>query len=271
MPFDQKTINLRKQQAIEDEAQYRACRLSPPEVARWTKAVSMSVKYVREGPKPCSYWSWMGALHEFSRDPPFVGKPPKYVSQTHGGLMAFAEDLAQPRWPDPRADLIEFALLFLEADVMLHGSGYAKRHLIHRLRQSPLSEDHIARINLLLRRAVVNGTGVEEFRAYCRIASHLVAQGELTALPDWLAGLAPGAIAANEKSNQLINDLFQKDLLSEADYSKLIFGVNGLGQSHSIAPHVLPARQLQKSSYQQIRRNAYWILKAINARQEMVT
>lgn len=126
--------------------------------------------------------------------PPHVGETPESRLPTPLALMHLAHDIASPGWPERRAHLIDFALAFLKADVMLHASGYVKRRLVRRLQQSDPSAAQIGRVDALLRRAVMSGTGLEAFRAFCRIAAHLVHQGHLPGLPDWLENQAEGAI-----------------------------------------------------------------------------
>ena len=132
--------------------------------------------------------------------------------------MDFAEDIAQPGWPEPRSALIDFALTFLEADVMLFRSGYAKRHLARRLGQAPLTAADVARIEAVLRRATAGGAGLEEFRAYADLAARLVAEARLPGFEDWLVGRAEGAIlTADRCDGRESRDIRRLAPLSEAD------------------------------------------------------
>ena len=182
---------------IEADREYRAHRLNRKDTEYWTQAVIAAAAEVRRLPptrRPCAYRNWLGVLNEYSREPPFTGDPPSYRTSLPGRLMQFTADVAQPAWPEPLPHLVEFAFAFLEADVMLHRSGYAKRHLIKRLKAVPLDKAQIKRMENLLRRAVEKGASVEEFRAYRKIAAHLVARGELTEFRGWLEQMAAGTI-----------------------------------------------------------------------------
>lgn len=159
----------------------------------------------------CNYGPWERALQEYSRVPPFVGQETQYSKVMLSEFHSFVADLAQPGWPDPRADMVEFALCYLEADVMLFGSGYKKRHYIRRLQQSPLSDDQIARIDRLIRRAVTEGTGLEENRAYRKPAAHLIVQGHLPGLYLWLEQMAQGAqVRSRDTPQQMIWQLLAR-------------------------------------------------------------
>ncbi len=126
------------------------------------------------------------------------------------------EASAQPRWPEGRQDLIEWALTFLEADVMLFRSGYAKKNLLTRLRQSPLQPNDVARIEALVRRAVTQGTGVEEQRGYRRIAARLVYENHAPNLRSWLEAQAEGAVLSFNKADAaMLADIFNAPLSDE--------------------------------------------------------
>ncbi len=122
--------------------------------------------------RACDYAPWQKALTA--------------VGARHIDLMSFAETAGRPPWPVERENLIEFALTFLDADPMLFRSGYAKRHLLDRLRQCSLPTEQFDRLSRILKHAVTRGTGVEEFRAYCRIAGALRPPG----LAEWLRPFA---------------------------------------------------------------------------------
>jgi hypothetical protein len=125
--------------------------------------------------RPCDYTPWTKALAA-------VGAHPV-------DLMSFSDTVGRPPWPDNCQNLISFALTFLETDPMLFRSGYVKRHLLDRLRQQRLSVDAVERLTVILKLAVLNGTGLEEFRACCRIAAAHRPPG----LEDWLRPLAARA------------------------------------------------------------------------------
>ena len=102
----------------------------------------------------------------------------------------FATDVSRPGWIEDHAHLTDFALTYLEADVMLFRSGYVKRHMLVRLRQARLSPGQIGRARRLVELAVLNGSGLEEFREYCRLAARLITRE----LQGWLEDTAREAM-----------------------------------------------------------------------------
>jgi hypothetical protein len=136
--------------------------------------------------RPCSYGPWYQALAEVGVDP--------------FDLMQFTETASRAPWPQERVMLIAYALTFLETDPMLFRSGYTKRHLLNRLRQSELSSSEIERLTAILKGAVLNGTGLEEFRPCCRVAATHRPPG----LQDWLRPLA--AEAKLDRYRHLVGD-----------------------------------------------------------------
>lgn len=160
------------------DAPDRALRLSPEIVERWTAVFRQAADEVVPGRSPCDYAPWKKAIAEVGPQHGFA--PDNFISSR---ALTFIADVSMPAWPEPRRDLIEFALVVLEADVMLFRTGYAKRHLITRLQQAPLTQTDIARLDVMLRRAVTQGTGCEEYRAWCKLAAYLVDEGYLGDLP----------------------------------------------------------------------------------------
>lgn len=241
----------------------RAERLAPECVNRWTTTVSTVAGRVRSGSRPCDYRPWLEALNDGATS-----------ANLAGPLMDFASDIAQPGWPEPRPDLVGFALAFLEADVMLFRSGYVKRHLIKRLQQSPLSSNDIKRIDALLRRAVTVGSSLEEFKGYRRLAAHLVVNGWLDTLSGWLALKAEGAILTIDKANGGISaDMFSHPDLSERDKRRLqiyprFFGRSKWGITYPNLSEVVPAGSLVKEKEERIKYAAYLMLRCIQRRQD---
>lgn len=177
-------------------------RLSSQAVSFWTDVVAQSAKAVdaaacldnRTAGRPCATGPWRLALEDHLKNRPSDTTPRLERASEIAGLITLSKDIAQPGWPDPRRDLIDFALTYLEADVMLFRSGYTKKNLIRRVQQSPLTREDTARVDAVLRRAVMDGTGLEEFRAYCRLAGHMVAHDHLPDLANWLEEAAIGAV-----------------------------------------------------------------------------
>lgn len=241
----------------------RASRLSPEAVARWTALVKAVARIVPPAKRPCSHDRWERALQDFARTPPFIGALDDRSRAAASDLSAFVADVAQPGWPDPRPDLIEFALTCLEADVMLFGSGYKKRHLIRRLQQSPLTGDQLARVDRLIRRAVTEGTGREENRAYRKQAAHLMWRGEVPGLYLWLEETAKGALI---RSGDLPTSLqFHLTERLGDDWGRW-YGL--LGAKALVAPElgVMVAVPRQPDKAALARRSAFRFLMAIEAR-----
>ena len=88
-------------------------------------------------------------------------------------LILFADKVSAPGWPKEHGHLTDFALRFLEADVMLFRSGYVKRHLLCRLRQARLDLSQAERAVSLVKRAVTDGSGLEEHREFRRLAARI--------------------------------------------------------------------------------------------------
>lgn len=262
----------RKIASIEFEREYREQRLNPKDLAYWTKAVATVAPKITPGKRPCCTYQWVGVLHEYSREPPFIGKPPKYPTDLASRLMAFAEDVAQPAWQFPRSELIEFALVFLEADVMLFRSGYTKRHLIKRLQQSPLTEDHINRLERLLRRSITKGTGLEEFRAFRSLAGHLVVKGELGDFVNWVEETAQGAILTLDRADGPTTALMLEHFREGDPDTKLWSRVSFFGPAKWGLPYpkmspAVRAGSRVKETHQQVKYSAYLMLSAILRRQ----
>lgn len=148
------------------DAPDRALRLAPDIVERWTDVFREAADEIVPGERPCDYEPWRKAIAEVG--PRHGLEPDTFISSR---ALTFIADVAMPAWPEPRRDLIEFALVVLEGDVMLFRTGYAKRHLIKRLQQAPLTQTDIARLDVMLQRAVTRGTGFEEYRAWCKLAA----------------------------------------------------------------------------------------------------
>ncbi len=211
----------------EADAPARALRLAPEIVDHWQKQLEKAIPHVRPGRTPCDYSPWVTALSKARGTVPPQGihDDPYAHWNYHNDFKSFVEDLALPAWPVPRRDLMDFALLFLEADVMLFRSGYAKRHMIKRLKQAPLTQSDIARLDKMLRRSVLEGAGLEEYRAWCKLVAHLVANGHLGDLPAWLFPQAKGAFLNYSMADGRLAQQFWKADLSDADMKKLVGGV----------------------------------------------
>ena len=246
------------------DAPDRALRLYPDIVQRWTAVLVEAAKQVEPGRAPCDYDPWFKAIGEVGLRHGFQAHPRDLVPETSiaSRLRNFIEDVSLPAWPEPRRDLIEFALVVLETDVMLFRSGYAKRHMIMRLKQSDLTDGDIHRIDKMLRRAVILGTGLEEYRTWCKLAAHLVAVGQLGELPAGLSPQAKGAFLNYSMADGHLAQQFFKADLSDVDMRKLVGIIRR--SRHAIAwpdfRKVVDTKGEIESAEQRVRRNAWRML-----------
>ena len=206
MTFDITSLNARlrtyereRRAARQADTPRRLAALNRENAAYWTGVVRRAAPHTAEAdaPRPCHYGPWSAALLKIERvDREWKSLERYYhhgqdavASDLIGGLMSFVYDAMCPGWPDDHAHLVEFALTFLEADVMLFRSGYYKRHLLRRLRQAELTPEQAERAAALVKQAVNRGTGLEEFREVARLARRL----ETEDLREWLSQRAEGA------------------------------------------------------------------------------
>lgn len=199
-------------------------RLYPDIVQRWTAVRVEAAQLVEAERAPCDDDPWIKSIRDVGEKHGFQAHPDDLVPQTSIAfrLCNFIEDVSLPSWPEPRRDLIEFAFAVLDSDVMLFRSVYAKRHMIMRLKQSELTDGDIQRSYKMLRRAVTLGTGLEEYRAWCKLAAHLVANGHLSDLAAWLYPQANGAYLNNSMADGRLAQQFSRADLSDADMRKLV-------------------------------------------------
>lgn len=96
----------------------RARRLHPEIVARWAGVFREAAEKIAPATSPCDYAPWHKAIDEVG--PRYGFEPDSDISWQASFFIA---DASMPAWPEPRPDLIEFAILILECDVMLFRSG----------------------------------------------------------------------------------------------------------------------------------------------------
>ncbi len=263
--FDFKKYQEEQRRARQADAPMRALRLVPQFVELWTDIVREAASSVVVGDKPCDYGPWQEALARAGA---------RHGLVEDGVVIRFSQflwDVALPAWPDARRDLIEFSLAVLESDVMLFRSGYAKRHLIKRLQQAPLSDADVSRIDAMLRRAVTNGTGLEEYRAWCKLAGHLAVSGRIPDLTEWLETEAEGAVLTFGQISgpiwlRIFNELSEKDLKRLSVGGVLRPHVNGVRWPDITT--VAPAGRLVNTRDQKIKRNAWRMLDQILRRHD---
>ena len=253
-------------EAREKDRPRRLKALNPDAAAYWISVLDRAEPFARaaDWKRPCDYAPWEAALNriaEVDKDWPNFGFPIRDPGPVD--LMHFAADAASPGWPEDHAHLVDFALRFLEADVMLFRSGYTKRHLLRRLRQARWNDPQTKRAEALVRRAVQDGTGLEEFREFCRLTPRVITDD----LRDWLEDQADRAFLT-------LNDLDGADYfhwmetLGEANMRKLSrhgFSLNLQNAFAADPPHsVVKIKDLPQDN--RIRRNAWRMLRYIRRR-----
>ena len=146
---------------------------------------------------------------------------------------------------------------------MLFRSGYTKRHMLRRLRQAQLNDNQIIRATVLIRRAVTCGTGLEEFREFCRLAVRLLDDD----LREWLMATAEGAfITVNDFE---CSDYSQLEAFDSATHRKLTrYGLNFRPNYAVRADFSLPiVKTAHLTADNKIRRNAWRMLRQIERTQ----
>lgn len=246
------------------DAPDRALRLHPEIVERWTSAFRGAADEIGPARSPCDYEPWRKAIGEVG--PRHGFEPDTDISSR---AIAIIADVSMPAWPEPRRDLIEFALVVLEADVMLFRTGYAKRHLIKRLQQVPLTQTDIARLDAMLRRAVTRGTGPEEYRAWCKLAAYFVDEGYLSDLPAWLCTQAKGAFLNYRMADGRLAEQFANAGLSDTEMRKLVGSVFR-APKHAVSwpnfSEIIRVDANLNTPEQRVKRNAWRMLDHISRR-----
>ncbi|NNE79867.1 MAG: hypothetical protein HKN18_06290 [Silicimonas sp.] len=191
--IDYWTRTFPEERRLENEADLprRLEVLTPEAAAFWITVLNRAepIAQAVSWKRPCDYGPWAAAIEKIEsidKNWPPMGQVQNPFPTSN--LMAFAGDASLPGWPADHTHLVDFALRFLEADVMLFRSGYTKRHLLRRLRQANLDATQTARAEALARRAVTKGTGLEEFREFCRLTARIVTDD----LRQWLEVTADG-------------------------------------------------------------------------------
>ncbi|MEO9823342.1 MAG: hypothetical protein ABJF50_02870 [Paracoccaceae bacterium] len=177
--------------AQEADLPRRLAILTPETTIGWIDVIEQALPLVAlETPKrTCDYGPWRKALGELQAPEQPDETYTERFADADSGLINFSTDASKPGWPQDHAHLVEFALRYLEADVMLFRSGYVKRHLLRRLRQAVLDRKQTERAVALIKRVVTHGSGLEEFREFKRLS---VRVGD-DDLREWLEKMAEGA------------------------------------------------------------------------------
>lgn len=174
----------------ENERAWRIKTLRPEAAAFWVDILDQAEPIARHAPRTsvCDYAPWTTALRQIASGHAYWTDEPVYEMR----LMAFAKCVARADWPSEHDHLIEFTLKFLEADVMKFSSGYTKKLLLKRLKHAAFDGVQLKRVHALLKRAVTDGTGLEEYREFCRLAARVMTDD----LHEWLEKTAAGVLVA---------------------------------------------------------------------------
>ena len=121
----------------------------------------------------------------------------------------------------------------------------------------------------MLRRAVTRGTGLEEYRAWCKLAAYFVDEGQLADLPAWLYSQAKGAFLSYGMANGHLGRKFMNAVLSDAERRKLIGG-GFSGPNHAISwptfSEIIKISGNFDTQEQRVKRNAWRMLDQIMRR-----
>jgi len=245
---------------------------APPQVvAYWTDQIRRAshVFTPAHGAATCASGPWIAALVASRQQVRLPCAAAMLTTSACPGkqLMAFAWEISNLTWSTRHDDLIEFALSFLEADVMLPRSGYLKRQMILQLRDVSMDLAQNARARFLLRRAVVNGTGAEEFRAFKKLSRKLV---KINAMPDWRDWLAAQAFGAVVCLRDLEHADKARALALAQDRNIALQRLLCAGRSGPELGMIWPglstfvsAQEDWNAPPEQVRRNAFYMLKAL--------
>ena len=127
-------------------------------------------------------------------------------------------------------------------------------------------EARARRVDAMLRRAVTRGAGLEEYRAWCKLAAYFVDEGYLGDLPAWLYPQAKGAFLNYSMADGRLAQKFSNAGLSNAEMRKLLGGVSR-ASSHAVSwPNFSEIVRVNGSfgtQEQRVKRNAWRMLDQI--------
>lgn len=218
----------------ENERAWRMKTLRPEAAAFWIGILDQAEPIARHAPRTsvCDYAPWTTALRRIAGGHSYWTDEPVYEMR----LMAFANCVARPDWPSEHDHLIEFTLRFLEADVMQFNSGYTKKLLLKRLKHAAFDGVQMKRVHALLKRAVTDGTGLEEFREFCRLAARVMTDN----LRAWLEAESKGVVVSID-DNYGPGSFYWHEILGEQVLRK--YGTLLYGRAHVLVaaepPHAL--------------------------------
>ena len=221
-----------------------------PEELHWaTEVLHRLAQHVSLSPnKPCDYAPWTQAFQEIRVEPSLI--------------TGLARKLSRRRWHDHQFAMAEFAITYLEVDVMLFQSGYDKAKLIRRIGQTNLTPVQLERVQSLLKGAVLKGAGREEFIAYCKLAAKIMPSG----LRYWLHNYAKDAVVIVEGDSQR-TQVSWEDLTKDGIYQLLSGRLNWWARDgHNGTEYLMvKADRRLRTPDQQIARNALYMLLRVEA------
>ena len=135
-----------------------ASKLTDEAAARWATVLLSLPRQAFNENNVYSWKPWVEALEEHG------------LSRESLSRDAWAAGVGP--WPPEHAGRLSFAMAFLETDLTFFRSGYTKKYLIARIRD--LSRDVGAirgRCTALVKRAIMEGCGLEEAREYRKLAA----------------------------------------------------------------------------------------------------
>lgn len=244
------------------EAQW-AYDTRPEAVAAALSLLNAVAAGVRRGDmkRPCDDGPWIEACRAIG----VISKPESWHDRYLSPVMRFAERFVQNPWTEPRPDMIDYAIRFIEVDAMFCRSGYSKRRMANHLRQVALSDVDVARLEAAFRVRIVEGAGLEEFRAYTRLAAKLVVEGRMPGFEAWVRDQARGTVLSYDEVNEDFHRLILLNPhLTEPQRVRVLQGKYGV-----VWPEVtelVPMRGVAKDEGQKIKRNAYRFESAIARR-----
>lgn len=203
--------------------------------------------------RPCDDGPWLEACRAIEA----ISKPESRYDRYLSPVMRFAERFVQYPWTEPRADMIDYAIRFIEVDAMFFRSGYTKRHMANHLRHVVLTEGDVARLEAAFRARVTQGAGLEEFRAYARLAAKLVSEGRMPEFEAWVRETARGAVlnTRNVDPADFYRVLLFNPHLEERQRERVLRGKYGVVWPE--LTELVPMRGVAKDEAQKIKRNAY--------------
>ncbi|MDX8348154.1 hypothetical protein SLH49_09160 [Cognatiyoonia sp. IB215446] len=171
-------------------------------------------------------------------------------------ITGLVERLSKRQWSALQVQKVEFAVTYLETDLMQFRSGYFKGKLIRRLGQVELSPEHRERVVGLLKRAVLQGAGREEFFAYCKLAAKIRPEG----LRAWLNSYALDAQISVQDWEGPSMQASWKEVMQNGVYLLRYGSIHWFARKQETGSPLWVTAQRIQTPEQQIARNAWYML-----------